>query len=295
MDVSPETIRTVEFRERLRGYNQDDVDQFLERMAAGVEILQQRLRDASQRAARAEERPQGDGEDALRRTLALAQRTADLAVEEGREQAARLVQSAQGEAHSVVAAAQGEAEAVLADAEQRATRLIEDAQAQVAAQVHRLEGRREQLEGELVALERHVAQARARAYASLADAARQIEHLVPAPAPEPTPGSLTHSAIEPLIGSTSASMTAAVEGGGQGADPGIDAEPGISAQPGSDDQPGITEVGAIQPSVPPGPQDSPAEVQHRAPEEQGREPELPVAASEGSTDPVPFEGASMQS
>lgn len=57
MDVSPETIRTVEFRERLRGYNQDDVDQFLERMAAGVEILQQRLRDASQRAARAEERP----------------------------------------------------------------------------------------------------------------------------------------------------------------------------------------------------------------------------------------------
>ncbi len=185
MDVSPETIRTVEFRERLRGYNQDDVDQFLERMAAGVEILQQRLRDATQRAAQSEERP--DGDDTLRRTLALAQRTADLAVEEGRGQAARLVESAQGEAHSVVAAAQGEAEAVMAEAEERATRLIEDAQGQVAAEVQRLQARREQLEGEIVALERHVAQARARAYASLTDAARQVEHLVAASAPGSMP------------------------------------------------------------------------------------------------------------
>jgi cell division initiation protein len=188
MDVSPETIRTVEFRERLRGYNQDDVDQFLERMAAGVEILQQRLRDASQRAARAEERPpQGDGDESLRRTLALAQRTADLAVEEGREQAARLVQSAQGEAHSVVAAAQEEAEAVLADAGQRATLLIDEAQGKVASDVQRLEARREHLGGEIVALERHLALARAQAYTSLTDAARQIEHLVAEPAPASLP------------------------------------------------------------------------------------------------------------
>jgi len=186
MDVSPETIRTVEFRERLRGYNQDDVDQFLERMAAGVEILQQRLRDAGQRAARAEERPpQGDADDSLRRTLVLAQRTADLAVEEGREQAARLVQSAQGEAHSVVAAAQAEAEALMADAERRAEQVVEEAQGQVVTEVHRLEARREQLGGEIVALERHLALARARAYSTLTDAARQIEFLVAAPAPEP--------------------------------------------------------------------------------------------------------------
>jgi cell division initiation protein len=188
MDVSPETIRTVEFRERLRGYNQDDVDQFLERMAAGVEILQQRLRDASQRAAQAEERPpQGDGDDTLHRTLALAQRTADLAVEEGREQAARLVQSAQGEAHSVVVAAQAEAEALLTDAQQRATALVDEAQGQISAEVQRLEARREQLGGEIVALERHLALARARAYTSLTDAARQIEFLVAEPAPSVAP------------------------------------------------------------------------------------------------------------
>jgi cell division initiation protein len=35
VDVSPQTIRQVEFREKLRGYHQDDVDEFLERVAAG--------------------------------------------------------------------------------------------------------------------------------------------------------------------------------------------------------------------------------------------------------------------
>ncbi len=254
MDVSPETIRTVEFRERLRGYNQDDVDQFLERMAAGVEILQQRLRDATQRAAQSEERP--DGDDTLRRTLALAQRTADLAVEEGRGQAARLVESAQGEAHSVVAAAQGEAEAVMAEAEERATRLIEDAQGQVAAEVQRLQARREQLEGEIVALERHVAQARARAYASLTDAARQVEHLVAASAP--------------------GSMPVAAEAGPQRAETGVVA------------------VDTVQPPAPPAPlgSDGPATAgPHHDHEGYSHEVEPPAAPPPGPTGPVPFEGA----
>ena len=252
MDVSPETIRTVEFRERLRGYNQDDVDQFLERMAAGVEILQQRLRDASQRAARAEERPpQGDGDDALHRTLALAQRTADLAVEEGREQAARLVQSAQGEAHSVVVAAQGEAEALLTDAQQRATALVEEAQGQISAEVQRLEARREQLGGEIVALERHLALARARAYTSLTDAARQIEFLVAEPAPSVAP-----EPIEPEP---------------EGPPPTID----LSA---------------------PSSQDGPTpEGQDQDREGQSHEPEASTESLPGLSDPVPFQGASLQS
>jgi cell division initiation protein len=207
MDVSPETIRTVEFRERLRGYNQDDVDQFLERMAAGVEILQQRLRDATERAARAEERPHEDGDDSLRRTLALAQRTADLAVEEAREQAARLVESAQGEAHAVVSAAQGEANAIVsaaqgeaaalgAEAEAKAARHMEEAQAQALAEVRRLDEIRERLGGEVVSLERHLVEARARAHATLVEAALQLERLVPDPAPAATSSGIeTSSAV----------------------------------------------------------------------------------------------------
>ena len=223
MDVSPETIRTVEFRERLRGYNQDDVDQFLERMAAGVEILQQRLRDASERAARAEERPHEDGDDSLRRTLALAQRTADLAVEEAREQAARLVESAQGEAHAVVSAAQGEANAIVtaahgeaaalaAEAEARAARHMEEAQAQALAEVRRLGEIRERLDGEVVSLERHLLEARGRAHASLVEAARQLERLVPGPAPAAMSSGIETSGIETSSASGAPALSAETSG-----------------------------------------------------------------------------------
>src|ERR1700733_108540 len=118
MDVSPKTLREVEFREKMRGYHPEDVDQFLERVAAGMEVLQDRLRQAMERAQRAEQAAAeaGGTDDTLRRTLVLAQRTADLAVQEAREQAAR-----------ILAGAEQQAEGVLADAEERAQRAQYDA------------------------------------------------------------------------------------------------------------------------------------------------------------------------
>lgn len=158
MDVSPETIRAVQFRERLRGYNQDDVDQFLERMAAGVEILKQRLRDANERAARAEQQAQqSDADDSLRRTLVLAQQTADLAIQEAREQAASMVEEAQ----------------------EQARRLSEEAKEQVEADVARLQAAREQLAQDVRALERYLQDERQRAHEALTEAARQVAETVP--------------------------------------------------------------------------------------------------------------------
>ena len=183
MDVSPETIRTVEFRERLRGYNQDDVDQFLERMAAGVEILQQRLRDANERATRAEQLAhQNEDDDALRRTLTLAQRTADLAVEEAREQAARIVEAAQTHAHTV-----------MAEAEEQARRASEEAQSQLSQEVARLETTHARLQREVSSLEHLLAEARGRAQAALTQAARQLEEAVPA---KPVPPLLAEAEAE---------------------------------------------------------------------------------------------------
>ena len=158
MDVSPETIRAVQFRERLRGYSQDEVDQFLERMAAGVEILQQRLRDANERAARAEQKAQQtDADDALRRTLVLAQQTADLAIQEAREQAARMVEAAQ----------------------EQARRLSVEAKEQVEADVARLQAAREQLAQDVRALERYLEDERQRAHQALTEAARLVAETVP--------------------------------------------------------------------------------------------------------------------
>src|SRR3954451_15654593 len=106
MDLSPKTLREVEFREKLRGYHPEDVDQFLERVAAGIEALQDKLRQTTERAVHAEElaNASGESDEALRRTLVLAQKTADAAIEEARAQAGEIVSTAEQHAGSIVAA-----------------------------------------------------------------------------------------------------------------------------------------------------------------------------------------------
>lgn len=184
MDVSPRTLREVEFREKIRGYHPEDVDEFLERVAAGLEILQERLRQATERAVRAEQRAAEttEGDDAMRRTLVLAQRTADAAVQEAREQAARLV----GEAEA-------QAQAVRAEAADHARRTIDDATREAWAQVGRLEAVRDQLHGEITGLERYLQEERARLRAVLSEAVRKVDESVPSltPVPEAAPLDLT--------------------------------------------------------------------------------------------------------
>lgn len=167
MDISPQTIRQVEFRDKkLNGYHPDDVDEFLEKVASGLEVMQERLRLATDRAVRAEAAATDSREDdeSLRRTLILAQRTADLAVKEGREQAARLVE-----------AAETDAAAMTSTAEREAQRLIEDANAQVRADVARLEEARRQLDDDVDRLVRYVDEQRARAKAVFAEASANLD------------------------------------------------------------------------------------------------------------------------
>src|SRR5438477_3679638 len=176
MDVSPRTLREVEFREKLRGYHPDDVDEFLERVAAGLEIMQERLRQATERAVRAEQRAAevGEGDDAMRRTLVLAQRTADLAVQEAQDQAAR-----------IVSAAEEQAQALRGQAAEQARRTIDDATREAWAQVGRLEAARDQLRADVDALDRYLDEERGHLRAALADTLRRVEDIVPQLNPPP--------------------------------------------------------------------------------------------------------------
>ena len=176
MEALSQTIRQAAFRERLRGYNPDDVDEFLERVALGVELLEERLAQAAERVARAERvvDERGTGGTVAHRTLQLAERTAELAVGEAREEAAR-----------VVAAAQREARVVLDEARDEARRLADEAQAELRAEVSRLDMTRKLLGDDVAALERFVAEQRAMAQRSLADAAIRLGELVPDPAAPP--------------------------------------------------------------------------------------------------------------
>src|SRR5271155_5748277 len=100
MEISGKILREVEFRDRLRGYDTDEVDEFLEKVAIGIDEFQTELAQARERAAALERQPAPQPEiedDTIRRTLVLAQRTADLAIKEANEEAAQLIAQAREE------------------------------------------------------------------------------------------------------------------------------------------------------------------------------------------------------
>jgi len=184
MEVSPKTLREVEFREKMRGYHPEDVDHFLEQVAAGLEVMQDRLRQAVERAQRAEAAASeaGGSDETLRKTLVLAQRTADMAVQEAREQASR-----------ILAGAEQQAQAILTEAEEMGRRAHEDAVNEVRAELGRLEAARQQSQQEVEALERWIEEHREHLQASLSEALESVEKvgvLWPAPSTRPVDNGL---------------------------------------------------------------------------------------------------------
>jgi DivIVA domain-containing protein len=131
MELTPQTLHAVEFREARRGgYNTRDVDDFIERIAGGLGHLNERVREAQARADAADARlsemqreldearrrpvaaaaPEvSETDETLRRTLVLAQRTADATIKEAKEEANRVLSEAREEAASTRAEAEAEA------------------------------------------------------------------------------------------------------------------------------------------------------------------------------------------
>jgi cell division initiation protein len=131
MELTPKVFDDVEFRERFRGYDPDEVDAFLEQVARGVQELDQKLKESIDRAEKAEARAReaGDADEALRRTLVLAQRTADAAVSEAETRAAALLAEAEGKAATVTSDSDRQAAVVRGEAEAYASRTREQADA----------------------------------------------------------------------------------------------------------------------------------------------------------------------
>jgi DivIVA domain-containing protein len=139
MELTPKVFRDVVFREKMRGgYHPEDVDEFLEQAALAAEALQERLRQLTDRAQRAEQAANDASgtDEALKRMLLMAQRTADQAVREAREEADRALSEAQRQAALIVA-----------DAEERGRRTYEGAIAEGRdrmAELERAVARRQQ-------------------------------------------------------------------------------------------------------------------------------------------------------
>ncbi|HET9061587.1 MAG TPA: DivIVA domain-containing protein [Acidimicrobiales bacterium] len=119
MELTPKVFRDVVFREKMRGgYHPEDVDEFLEQAALAAEALQERLRQLTDRAQRAEQAANDATatDEALKRMLLMAQKTADQAVREARDEADR-----------ALAEAKRQAALIVADAEERGRRTYEGA------------------------------------------------------------------------------------------------------------------------------------------------------------------------
>lgn len=194
MDSAPsptavlDTLRTVEFRLGLKGYNVDEVDEYLEKAAVEAEALKEqmrqqseRLQQASQRAAQLEkdggtvteapreplEVPSTVADDTLQRTLMLAQRFVEQTKRESEE-----------EAHQVIGRAEEQARAIIAQAEERARQMSAESEHRLREEVARLESLRSNLSGDVENLARHLESERTRLRGSFTDMVKWLDEKV---------------------------------------------------------------------------------------------------------------------
>ena len=178
MDLTPQTLRDVEFREKLRGYHPDDVDDFLEEVAVALDGVLTRLRSAEAAAGGAMPTPAAVSapvaaaavsdpnlsEGTLSRALLLAQRTADLAVAEAEQSARQLLDEARAEA-----------DRILAETQAKVGAMTEEARSSAESAVAELDQRRVALEREVAALQSWAAQHRDRLREVLSDQLRSLD------------------------------------------------------------------------------------------------------------------------
>ncbi len=192
MDITPQLLKDIRLtKSRRGGYDEDEVDELIERVGAAIVQLQGRLRDAMERADNAEAHAlagnsRSESEDTLRRTLVLAQRTADAAVSEANAEAARTTTEANDHAARTVSEANERASRLLSDAEAQASvlrteteselrRMAEESRAPLLGEIRELERARSFLRDDVELLERHLNAQRERLRSHVSELSRIVE------------------------------------------------------------------------------------------------------------------------
>ncbi len=201
MDFSPQTVRSAGFRTVKKGYDQAEVDDFKEKVAAAIETAQNqatameararaavaKLQEVSQQVSSGSREAGGSGsgndEDSenISRTLLLAQRTADTTVAHANSEAEAITVKARVDATTVIDNARAMADKLLDEARLEARRSAEGERIKAENEVQALLARRDFLLADVDQLEHHVDAQRER----LRDAAVSLQELV-----ERVPGGL---------------------------------------------------------------------------------------------------------
>lgn len=117
MPMTPTDVQQKTFRVALRGYAEDEVDEFLDEVVLSIREYEQRLEELSFQVGSLESElaETRHTEDAMRRTLLLAERTAAEITEEARRDAERIVSEARTTANSLTAEQAQERQELLAE------------------------------------------------------------------------------------------------------------------------------------------------------------------------------------
>ncbi len=186
MDVTPQLIEQIDFSEKFRGYDPDQVDDFLERVGATLSELIVSERDARERADRAEQevrslrerlanapKPSATGAPAApaltdeqeieqaSRTLLMAKRTADAAIAEARQEAGDLLATARSQSEQLAAEAQTHRDDLLRRAREDAEREFGDQRNRFAQEIRDLDARKRELHSHVDVFEQRISEQRA--------------------------------------------------------------------------------------------------------------------------------------
>lgn len=103
MPLTPIDVQQKTFVTTFRGYDLDEVDDFLDEVVTSLKDYEQRLHDAQQRIAILETQAlgRGDSEAAISRALVSAQRSADLIVSDAKGEAERILDGARLDARTL--------------------------------------------------------------------------------------------------------------------------------------------------------------------------------------------------
>lgn len=110
MALTPIDVQQKKFGTALRGYDLDEVDDFLDEVVTSLKGYEQRLVEAQERlsAVEAELAGKDQSESAISRALVAAQRSADMIVDEAKAEAERMLTEARAEAAVLHAAREEE-------------------------------------------------------------------------------------------------------------------------------------------------------------------------------------------
>src|SRR3984885_11124586 len=195
-----DTLRTVEFRLGLKGYNVDEVDEYLDKAAQEAEALQEHVRQLNDRVRQASERiaqlerdkraapVAAESEESVAAAAAAAAATAEANAlsDETLQRSLLLAQKfvdqtkreSEAEAAAVVAQAEETARAAIAAAEATAAQLQAETHQKLREEVTRLETTRTELATDVESMARHLESERNRLRGALSEILKWVDENV---------------------------------------------------------------------------------------------------------------------